>query len=102
MKQITCTFIAALMLLTGISFAQTTTTQTAPQPPASWVAFQQQENAKRAAFFKQLSADRKAFLSANPDAKAYMDQMRAFAQARAKAWRAAHPRNATGTTASSN
>ena len=64
--------------------------QSAPQPPASWVDFQQQENAKRAAFYQQLKADREAFLAAHPEAKAYLDQMRATAAARRAAWKAAH------------
>lgn len=97
MKRIICGFIAALMLLPGISFAQTPTTQTAPQAPASWIAFQQQENTKRMAFFKELNEERKAFLKANPDAKAYLAQMSALSRARIKAWRAAHPLKTTGT-----
>jgi len=83
--------MAALILLSGVSWAQTTdTTQTAPQPPASWVAFQQQEHAKSLAFFKQLNDDKQAFLKANPDVQAYLNQIRGLAQARAKAWKAAH------------
>jgi hypothetical protein len=100
MKRITAGLMAALMLLPGISFAQTTAAQTAPQAPASWVAFQQQENTKRIAFYKQLNDERKAFLKANPDVKAYLDQMRVLARARAKAWKAAHqPKTATAVPA---
>ena len=91
------------MFLPVISFAQTTaqTAQTAPQAPASWVAFQQQENTKRIAFYKQLNDERKAFLKANPDVKAYLEQMHVLARARAKAWKAAHQPK-TGTTVSAN
>ena len=89
MKKITCAMIASLILIPVISFAQSS--QTPAQPPASWVAFMKQENVKRSAFFQQMKADRDAFLSANPDVKAYLDQMRANAQTRMAAWRAAHP-----------
>ena len=97
--------MASLILLPVVTFAQTSTTTpstssstTMPTPPASWITFQQQENAKRATFFKQMKDDRDAFLAANPDAKSYLDQMRTAAQARMAAWRAAHPRKTvTGT-----
>jgi len=102
MKRMICGLVVALMILPGISFAQSTT-QTAPTPPASWTTFLQQENAKRAAFFKQMKEDRDAFLKSNPDAQAYLDKMRTLAQARAQAWRAAHPRKTTpGTATTSN
>jgi hypothetical protein len=83
--------IVSLILLPVFAFAQTNT-QNNPKPPAAWIAFQQQENVKRQVFFKQMKDDRDAFLAANPDAKAYFDQMRAAGQARLAAWRTAHPR----------
>lgn len=101
MQKLALGLIASLLLLPIVSFAQTspttntTSSTTMPKPPASWIAFQQQENVKRAAFFKQMQADRNAFLSANPDAKSFLDQMRAASQARMAAWRAAHPRKTT-------
>jgi hypothetical protein len=103
MKLLACTLLASLMLLPGISLAQTstqTTTQTTLQEPASWTAFQKQEQAKRADLFKQLNADKEAFLKANPDVQTYLNQVRTAAQARAQAWKAAHQK--TTTTTSSN
>jgi len=94
MKKISLALIVSLLLFPLISFAQSSST-TIPTPPASWVAFQQQEHAKRIAFFNQLKADRDAFLSANPDAQTYVNQLRASSQARMNAWRAAHPRKAS-------
>ncbi len=79
--------IASLLLLPMTSFAQSI-----PQAPASWVAFQKQENAKRAAFYKQMKDDKEAFLRANPDVKSYFEQMHTAANARKATWRAAHPR----------
>jgi len=89
MKRLAITFVILLLLCPNISFAQSSSI---PKPPASWIAFQQEENAKRTAFFKQMKADRDAFLSSNPDAKAYLDQMQAYAKEHFAAWRAAHPR----------
>jgi len=76
--------IVSMMFMPAVSFAQST-----PQAPASWIAFQQQENAKRSAFFKEMKADRDAFLSSNPEVKAYLEQVRAAAKARFAALRAA-------------
>jgi hypothetical protein len=87
MTKIALGLMASMMLLPVISFAQLT-----QQPPASWVAFQNVEKAKRAAFFQQLEADRTAFLNANPDVRAYLDQKRADNKARYAAWAATHPR----------
>jgi|GEM_PF-3551525 hypothetical protein len=85
MNRLALGLIASIILLPVISFAQS-----APQPPAAWVAFQKEESAKRAAFNAQMSADMKAFMEANPEMKTYFDQMRAAAQARMAAWRAQH------------
>ena len=87
MKKTVLGLVASTMLLPMISFAQTT-----PQPPAAWVAFQKEENAKRAAFNAQISADMKAFMAANPEVKTYFDEMRAASQARMAQWRAQHHR----------
>jgi hypothetical protein len=86
MKKMTLALITSMILLPVLSFAQTT-----PQAPASWIAFQKQENAKRQAFYQQLKSDRDTFLNANPDVKTYLEQMRANAKTRMAAWRAAHP-----------
>ena len=85
MNKMTLGLIASILLLPVISFAQAT-----PQPPAAWVAFQKQENAKRAAFNAQMHADMQAFLQANPEMQTYFTQMRAASQARMAAWRAQH------------
>ena len=77
--------IASILLLPVISFGQET-----PQAPASWIAFQKEQSDKRIAFFQQMKADRDAFLSAHPEAKAYLEQMHVAAQARMAAWKAAH------------
>jgi len=87
MKNIILALTASIVILPAISFAQT-----APQAPASWVAFQQQENAKRIAFIQEMKAEREAFLQANPEVKAYFDQVNAVRRERLSAWRAAHPR----------
>lgn len=94
MKKITSLFIVSIILLPMLSFAQST-----PQAPASWVAFQKQENAKRLAFFQEMKADREAFFNANPDVKAYFAQMQASAKARIAAWRASHPSKNFGNSA---
>ena len=90
MKKISLGLLACTLLLTSISFAQTI-----PQAPASWIAFQKEENAKRAAFFQEMRADREAFLSSNPDAKEYLDAVRAAAKERRTSWLASHPRKNT-------
>lgn len=96
MKKMTLALIASILFLPALSFAQTTL-----QPPASWIDFQQKEKVKIAAFFKEMKADTDAFLKANPDAKAYLDQMRANAKARMAAWRAAQQnKNTTNPSAS--
>lgn len=77
MKKIILGLLVSALVLPALSFAQTT-----PQPPAAWVAFQKEENVKRAAFFKEMRADRDAFLAANPDVKEYFEQMRAAAKAK--------------------
>jgi hypothetical protein len=77
----------SLILLSTTAFAQTTPT---PQPPDSWVAFQKDQAAKRAAFAQQMKADRDAFISAHPEAKAYLEQIKTANKARLDAWRAAH------------
>jgi hypothetical protein len=89
MKKMALGLIASMVFLPVISFAQLNTNQA---PPASWVAFQKQELAKKIAFFQQMEADRTAFLSANPDVKAYLTQMRAANQTRYAAWVATHPK----------
>jgi hypothetical protein len=93
MKKMTLAVIASL-ILTGSAFAQSSSTS-APKPPAAWVTFQQQQDAKRMAFFKEMSAERTAFLQANPDVKEYFDQMAQISKERMAAWRAAHPRKIT-------
>ena len=73
----------AWALMTCLLFSSTPTwAQTAPQAPASWVAFQQQEKAKRIAFFQQMKAERDSFLSSHPEAQAYLDQLHAAAKTR--------------------
>ena len=94
MKRMTAGLMAVWILWPAISFAQTT--QTVPQAPASWVTFQQQQKAKLTAFYQQLNADKKAFLKANPDVQAYLNQMRTLARTRAQAWKAAHPKPSGG------
>lgn len=90
MKKIALGLIASLILLPVICFAQVM-----PQPPASWIAFQKQEKAKRDAFFQELNADRQAFLNANPDVQTYFQQMQAANKAQHVAWLASHPRRTT-------
>jgi hypothetical protein len=85
MKRMFLALIASMMLLPAISFAETT-----PPAPAAWVTFQNEENAKKAAFFKQLKADMDAFLSSHPEVKAYLDQLHAIAHERIDAQRALH------------
>ena len=91
MKKLTFGLMALIIFLPLTSFAQST-----PQPPASWIAFQKQESAKRQAFYQQMKADREAFLNANPDVKSYLDQLRASNQSRIAAWREAHQKNTPG------
>jgi hypothetical protein len=85
MRKIPYGLMASLMLLPVISFGQTV-----PQAPAAWIAFQKQENIKRTAFFEEMKADREAFLRANPDVKAYFDEMHATAKERRAEWKAMH------------
>ena len=85
MKRLILGSTALIMLIPALIFAQTT-----PKAPASWVAFQQQESAKRIAFFKQMKAERDAFLKANPDVRAYLEETHQNSKGKA-AWRAAHP-----------
>jgi hypothetical protein len=89
MKRISLGLIASMLLLPAVSFAQL---NTSTPPPASWVAFQKEENAKRAAFFQQMETDRTAFLNANPDVKAWLEEMKANNKARYAAWEATHPK----------
>ena len=98
MRTISSGPMASLILLTSISFAQASD-QAMLQPPASWVAFEKQENAKRAEFMKQIKADTDAFLSTHPEAKAYYEQRRAAFKAKLAAWKAAHPQMNINTTA---
>ena len=85
MKKILLGFFALILLLPLISFAQTS-----PQAPASWIAFQQEQNAKKAAFYKQLKADRETFLNEHPDVRAYIQEMKASNNAKREAWKASH------------
>ena len=87
MKKLSSALLASIILLPIVSFAQAT-----PQAPASWIAFKQQESAKRIAFFKQMKEDRDAFISANPDVKAYLDEVRAARLAKREEWLAQHKR----------
>ena len=84
MRKIILGLIASMMFLPVISFAQAL-----PQAPASWIAFQQQENAKKAIFNKQMRGEREAFLNANPEVKQYLEEVHAAAKARFAAMRAA-------------
>ena len=72
MRKIALGLIVSMMLLPVASFAQTSAQTQLPTPPASWVAFMKAENAKRIAFFKELKAEKEAFLNAHPDAQAYL------------------------------
>jgi hypothetical protein len=56
MNKILLGLMASMLLLPVVSFGQVT-----QQAPASWIAFQKEETAKRTAFFQQLKADRDAF-----------------------------------------
>jgi hypothetical protein len=85
MKKMTLALIASMILLPVISFGQVN-----PTPPASWVAFQKQESAKRAVFYAQMKADMQTFLSEHPEVKSYFAEVRASAQARIAAWKAQH------------
>jgi len=76
----------SILIFTASSFAQSN-----PQAPASWIAFEQQESAKRASFNRQMNAQRDAFLAANPDVQAYLDEMRAIEKAKMASWYAQHP-----------
>ena len=86
MKKATVILMAFALYFSSNSWAQTNT-----QPPAAWIAFQKEEHLKQAAFFKQLKDDREAFFKANPDAKQYLENLRAAAKARNQAWIASHP-----------
>ena len=92
MKKTILGSIVAMALLSVAAMAQTT-----PQAPASWISFQQQENAKRAAFFQQMKADRDAFVNANPDVQTYLAELKTAQKARFAAWQASHPRRTNGT-----
>ena len=91
MKKTAIGLLALTLFFPSLSFCQSTT-----QPPSSWLTFQEQERAKRVAFFQQMNADRETFLQQHPDVKAYLDQMRAEGQARAAAWRASHQHKLPG------
>jgi len=98
MKKISLGLIVSMMILPVFSFAQTdspsslqTDTQTIPKEPASLVAFNKEEMAKRSALDKQIEADREAFFSAHPDAKAYVEELKAIVKARVDAWKIQHP-----------
>ncbi len=80
MKKMSLALMASMMLLPVVSFAQAI-----PQPPASWVAFQQEEAAKQAAFNKQMKDEVDAFLRSHPEVNAYFDQVRAANKARYQA-----------------
>jgi len=91
MKKIILT--SSFLLLAGLSFAQTST-----QPPAALVAFQQQETAKRQAFYQQMKQDRDAFLASHPEVQAYLQQLREESKERLQAWLAQHPKRLATTT----
>lgn len=77
MRKIALGLIVAMMLLPVASFAQTNAQTQLPTPPASWVTFMKAQKAKRTAFFKELKAEMDDFLSAHPDAQAYLKVLRA-------------------------
>lgn len=96
MKKTACGLIVVILFVPLVSFAQSNSNS---QPPATWVAFQKQQNEKSQVFFQGLKAEREAFLRAHPDVQLYLDQMRVNAQARWQAMRAAHqPKNAVNNT----
>jgi hypothetical protein len=82
MQKISISLIVCAGLLSGVAFAQS-----APQPPASWVEFKKQEEAKRADFLKQMRQEREAFLSTHPEVKSYFDQVRALRLAQGRTLR---------------
>lgn len=84
MKKMTLGLLSLLILLPMISYAQTV-----PQAPSAWVSFQKEQNDKRAAFFKEMRAEKEAFISAHPEVKTYLDQIHEANRQRIAALRAA-------------